>query len=138
MLEGLAKACHPAAKAQASARRYCWSSARARAAGGVPAGAKLLLSCGPSSLLWGRAAASVQGGGACCAMKACPKGTATRKGWEGEMHGGRAASYDGKGKYYKISYVDGDSEEMTHQEAKQHCKPSQELSRRKPSQQGNA
>ena len=62
------------------------------------------------------------------AMKIYPKGTIIEREFEDEMYEGRIVGYDDNDNYYKISYVDGDSEEMTHQEVKQHYKPSQKFS----------
>ena len=65
-------------------------------------------------------------------MPAYPSGAAARKKWGSEPHAGRAVGYGGKGKDCKASYAGGGAEGVAHQEAKQPCKPSQELSQKRP------
>ena len=43
---------------------------------------------------------------------------------------GRVVHCDSQQKWHKIKHVDGDSEEMTHAEVMQHCKPNQKFSKK--------
>ena len=57
-----------------------------------------------------------------------PIGTIIRKAFNKVYYEGEVIRYDEKEGFYKISYLDGDSEEMTHAEVKKYKKPIQKYS----------
>jgi hypothetical protein len=59
-------------------------------------------------------------------------GTIVRKQFKEGIFEGEVTHYDTITKFYKIQYEDGDTEEMTYDEVKQHLKPLQEYSNRPP------